>query len=364
MIIPELPDYLTGLGGEDYKGLIIALFTATAGLSRPFSGKLADTIGRIPVMVIGAIVCVVSGLLYPIASTVFSFLLLRFFHGFSTGFKPTGTSAYISDIVPFDRRGEGLGIQGVSAGIGMGLGPAIGSVVANWYGIDFMFYCSAFFAFLSVAVLIGMKETVANRQKFGLGLLKINRSDIFEPRVLPPSIVLLLCAFSFGVVLTLIPDLSKYLGIQNKGLFFTYFTIASISVRFFAGKASDIYGRLIILVFSTATLAIAMIIIGFSTSPFPFFFGAVLLGLGSGMNTPTIFAWTIDLSNENHRGRAMATMYIALEAGIGIGALVSGSLYSNNPEMFGLVFSIAAFLCIAAFGYLITQYFPRISGST
>jgi len=31
MIIPELPAYLSSLGGEDYKGLIIALFTLTAG---------------------------------------------------------------------------------------------------------------------------------------------------------------------------------------------------------------------------------------------------------------------------------------------------------------------------------------------
>ena len=53
MIIPELPAYLTSIGGEDYKGLIISLFTLTAGISRPFSGKLADTIGRIPVMVFG-----------------------------------------------------------------------------------------------------------------------------------------------------------------------------------------------------------------------------------------------------------------------------------------------------------------------
>ncbi len=359
MIIPELPDYLETLGGEDYKGLIISLFTVTAGLSRPFSGKLADTIGRIPVMVIGSVVCVVSGLLYPVASTVFSFLLLRLFHGFSTGFKPTGTSAYIADIVPFDRRGEGLGIQGVSAGFGMAMGPVIGSFVTIWYGMDFMFYCSAIFALLSVLVLIGMKETVADRQKFGLHLLRVGREDVFEPRVIPPSIVLLLSAFSFGVVLTLIPDLSKHLAIQNKGLFFAYFTIASISIRFFAGKASDVYGRTIILLFSTSTMAMAMIVIGFSSSAFSFFVGAVMLGLGSGMNTPTIFAWTIDLSSEQHRGRAMATMYIALEVGIGIGALVSGSVYSNNAEMFGVIFSIGALLSAAAFGYLISKHLVK-----
>ncbi|MFM8484819.1 MAG: MFS transporter, partial [Bacteroidota bacterium] len=81
MMIPELPAYLTGMGGEGYKGWIIALFTITAGISRPFSGKLTDTIGRIPVMYVGTIACVVSSLLYPWLAFVSGFLALRFFHG-------------------------------------------------------------------------------------------------------------------------------------------------------------------------------------------------------------------------------------------------------------------------------------------
>ncbi|MFB0908979.1 MAG: MFS transporter, partial [Spirosomataceae bacterium] len=100
MLIAELPDYLTSLGGEDYKGLIISLFTVTAGLSRPFSGRLTDRIGRVPVMAFGSLVCFVCGFFYPLVTTVYPFLLLRLVHGFSTGFKPTGTAAYIADIVP------------------------------------------------------------------------------------------------------------------------------------------------------------------------------------------------------------------------------------------------------------------------
>ena len=105
MIIPELPAYLAELGGAEYKGLIIFLFTLTAGISRPFSGKLSDTIGRMPVMIIGTLVCVVCSAIYPLLPTVAGFLILRFLHGFSTGFKPTASAAYLADIVPVDRRG-------------------------------------------------------------------------------------------------------------------------------------------------------------------------------------------------------------------------------------------------------------------
>ena len=111
MIIPELPAYLSSMGGQEYIGLIIALFTVTAGISRPFSGKLTDKWGRIPVMVVGAVVSGIAALLYPLLATVWGFLLIRLFHGFSTGFKPTGTSAYIADLVPKEKRGEALGIS-------------------------------------------------------------------------------------------------------------------------------------------------------------------------------------------------------------------------------------------------------------
>ena len=65
MLIPELPGYLSRMGGEEYMGLIISLFTVTAGFSRPFSGKLTDKWGRIPVMVVGAAVSGIAALLYP-----------------------------------------------------------------------------------------------------------------------------------------------------------------------------------------------------------------------------------------------------------------------------------------------------------
>jgi MFS family permease len=93
MPIPELPAYLSSLGGAEHKGLIIALFTLTAGISRPFSGKLADTIGRVPVMAVGSLVCFVCGFLYPVLGTVAGFLFIRLIHGFSTGFKPTAGGA-------------------------------------------------------------------------------------------------------------------------------------------------------------------------------------------------------------------------------------------------------------------------------
>lgn len=352
MIIPELPSYLTSMGGEDYKGLIISLFTLTAGISRPFSGKLADTVGRIPVMVFGSIVCVICGFMYPLFGTIWSFFLLRLVHGFSTGFQPTGISAYVADLIPYHRRGEAMGLLGLFVSLGFAVGPAIGAYIAQLISVDVMFYTSSAAAILSVLVLVGMKESLPQTQRFHGLLLKIDRHDMFEPKVLSPSLVMMLTGFSFGIILTVIPDFSDFLEISNRGMFFTAFTIASISVRVLAGKASDRFGRVSVLKVATIALAGSMYLIGASDSFYSFMGAALLFGFASGISSPTIFAWTIDLSSEAHRGRGMATMYIALEIGIGSGALISGWLYGNNPDMFAYTFWLGGALAFIAFLYV------------
>ncbi|GJM28766.1 MAG: putative MFS-type transporter YwoG [Cyclobacteriaceae bacterium] len=353
MIIPELPAYLTSIGGADYKGLIISLFTLTAGISRPFSGKLADNVGRIPVMVFGSVVCVICAILYPFFGTIWGFFLLRLAHGFSTGFQPTGTSAYVADLVPYQRRGEAMGLLGLFVSLGFAVGPAVGAYIAQLISVDVMFYTSSASALLSVLVLAGMKETLTTGQKFRGSHLKIEKRDVFEPKVFSPSLVMMLTGFSFGTILTIIPDFSDFLGISNRGVFFTAFTLASLSVRVLAGKASDHFGRVNVLKVATLTLAIAMYLIGASNSFYSFIGAAVLFGLASGISSPTIFAWTIDLSPDKHRGRSMATMFIALEIGIGTGALISGWLYANDSSMFAPAFWLGGGLAFAAFLYVV-----------
>lgn len=360
MVLPELPAYLDSLGGGEYKGFIIALFTVTAGLSRPFSGKLADTLGRVPVMVIGAMVCGFAALFYPLVSGIAGFFLLRLFHGFSTGFKPTGTSAYVADLIPYDRRGEAMGVLGSFSSLGIGLGPWIGSYIATNFSLDAMFYASSGIAVLSILVLFGMKETLANPQKFSVDLIQIKKDDFFEPRVLAPSINMALSVFSYGAVFTVIPDLSDALQVSYRGEFFFFFTAASMFVRLLIGKASDKYGRVPVLKIGAVIIISSMLILSQATNYYLFVAGAVLFGIGVGIHSPTIYAWTIDLSDQKHRGRGVSTMYIALEIGIGVGALVSGWIFANQLENIPYVFYLSATMVMMSYLYLFTKPVRRL----
>jgi MFS family permease len=362
MIIPELPDYLTSLGGEDYKGLIISLFTLTAMISRPFSGKLADKVGRIPVMIIGTSVCFVMSMIYPVITTVSGFLLLRLVHGFSTGFTPTGLTAYLADIIPPEKRGEAMGLLGTAGSVGMAVGPALGGAVANNFSLDVMFYCSSFLAIVSIVILMGIKETLKDKQRFSHHVFKIHKHDLFEPRVLMPCVVMFLATYAYGAVFTVMPDFGKYVGIQNKGLLFTFLTVASLSMRLIAGKASDRYGRKEVLMVSTILITASMLIFGFSTTPLHLMIAVSLYGMAQGMTSPTLFAWATDLSDNKHKGRGISSLYIFMEAGIGLGALFSGLLYDNDPGKFFVTFLACGLLSALAFVYLIfLRRQPRVA---
>jgi MFS family permease len=182
----------------------------------------------------------------------------------------------------------------------------------------------------------------------------LDKNEILEKRVLLPSTILFLSVFSFGVVLTLIPDLSSFLGIKNKGLFFAVFTLSSLGIRLIAGRASDRVGRVKVMRVASIVMVLAMIAVAFAASKVMLLGSAVLFGAAVGMYSPTTTAWVVDRSLENYRGRALATMYIFLELGIGLGALVSSWLYNNKAENFQIAFLFSA--GVAFLGFLLLMF--------
>lgn len=352
MIIPELPSYLTSLGGEDYKGLIIALFTLTAGLSRPWSGKLSDTIGRMPVMVIGTVVCVVCSGMYPLVSGVAAFLFLRLIHGFSTGFKPTASTAYLADIVPSHRRGEAVGIIGVAFNLGASSAPPFGSWIANTQGLDMMFFASSAVAALSIFILLQLKETLSPKQKFSVKLLKVNWQDVWYPPSLAPAIVLFFLYTGYGLLLTVTPDHSEFLGVENKGAFFFYFTGASLISRLVAGRVSDIFGRVPVIRVACALTGFGLLLLGYGDGKWGLFGGAAIFGFTTGVGGPAIMAWVIDRADDAGRGRAFGTLFIALEAAIGTGALLSAYIYANDYSRLPLTYTVFAGISFMSVVYM------------
>lgn len=368
MLLPEMNEYITRLGGADQKWLILGLWTFAAAIARPFSGKIADNISRKSVMYFGILVSILISFLYPFFLTVVGFLLLRFFHGFSTGFHPTGATALIADIVPRGKRGEAMGLFGVTISLGFSGGQAIGSPIKQTIGFDGLFFASGGLGLLSLLLLLAVREKEKKRlddviidqpieesspDKLKLWQKIIPRIDeIIAPEVIHPSIIMFITAMLSGIYMMTVPDISEHLGMSNKGMFYMVNVIFMVVTRFLAGKFYDRYGARRNLSIGLTLMAIGTIITGTSTTVTQFLISSVVFGVAASICSPALFAWTADLANPKYKGRGMSTMFIALELGIVAGTFSSQMIYNNDPTNFIYLFIWAAALCAGGIIYL------------
>ncbi len=363
LILPELNQFITDLGGADKKGLIFVFFAISALISRPFSGKLSDTIGRKKVMYMGVIVSVLVCLLYPFSHTVFFFLMLRLLHGVGAGFTPTGATALITDILPADRRGRGMGIWGTFISLGIGAGQSLGSPITNVFGLNSLFVAASLIAVISGVLLFFVRETLPEEDthKFSWKLLKLGINDIVEPSVWPCALVMFLSAVTSGIIFTVTPDMSNYLGISNKGWFFLFYTISTIAVRLFSGGLSDVIGRRKTLVIGMLLLITSIVLLSTAKTVEWYTVSAIVFGFATGISSPTIFSWTADLSHPQRRGIGSGTMFIALESGFAVGGLSTMFTYNSTWSSIPLAFSFGGVLAVTAVIYLLWHLRNRAS---
>ena len=164
---------------------------------------------------------------------------------------------------------------------------------------------------------------------------------------------MLLSAMCSGMIFVLTPDLSTYLGISNKGFFFGIYVIATILIRLLTSSLSDRIGREKTLLIGCFILVISMLLVGTSNSIVSYIFAAIIFGIATGITSPTMFAWTADLSHEDRRGVGAGTMFIALEFGIMFGALLTLVSYDSTKSTIFITFLIGAIMATIACIYLI-----------
>ena len=164
-----------------------------------------------------------------------------------------------------------------------------------------------------------------------------------------------------GMIFVLTPEISGFLNIENKGFFFGFYVVSTIFVRLFASSLSDKIGRRETMIIGVCLLCISMILLSKVDSYNSFVLAAVVFGLATGVSSPTLFAWTADLSHISRRGVGAGTIFIALEIGIMIGSLSTIFTYDNTVESLPDVFLLGIIMSIVALIYLIWHKLNRES---
>lgn len=131
IIIPIMPFFLTSLGGNaSVMGLFMATYSLMHLLFAPYWGHLSDRIGRRPVILIGLLGYGVTFILFGCTDKLGMMFAVRILSGaISSATLPTAL-AYVADITEEDERSRSIGLMTAAMGVGIIVGPALGS----WLG--------------------------------------------------------------------------------------------------------------------------------------------------------------------------------------------------------------------------------------
>lgn len=347
MQIPTMPVYVQSRGGDQLMvGMVITVFTITAVLSRPFSGWALDLFPRQSVVQAGLLVCVATAFGYVPAATVAMIMGVRLIHGAGFGLSTTGLGTMAADIVPAERRGEGMGYFGMATNVGMALGPGLGITLMNSLGFGATFIGSAVLmaaALVTIfAVTAGRKPLQRKRKRKrdenqASGLL-----SLLEPRAFFPAGLSLLSGLIFGSVIGFITLFGVESGIGDVSRFFFLYAIVIMATRPISGRLYDRFGPTAVVLPGAGLLSVGLLVLSNADSQAALTAAAVIYGAGFGSIQPSLQAWAIDRVEPHRRGAATGTYYSAFDIGIGLGAMVLGSV--AKASSYSVMYRVAALI--------------------
>ena len=362
LLLPILPMYVGETFGADKSltGLVLASYTVMALLVRPVSGYMVDTFPRKRLLLICYSIFMLFFCGYLLAGTLLLFTIIRAMHGASFGLVTVSNSTMAIDIMPAERRGEGIGFYGVSNNLAMAFGPSISLYFyETLHEFTSIFMISVVTSFLGLCCVSAIKSPAKSIEQPSQAI-SLDRFILIKgvPEMLP----VMFFSFAYGI-------LSTYLAIYGRtevgitdgtGLFFVIMACGLVMSRLRVGMLLNrgLVGHSII-------LGMIAILVGFGIfvifkQPIGFYSAAFVLGLGYGTMCSALQAMFINLAPNNRRGTANSTYFTAWDLGIGLGVFVGGFIaeHTNYANAFstGLGVATAGFIL---FYLVIRNHFER-----
>jgi predicted MFS family arabinose efflux permease len=246
--------------------------------------------------------------------------MLRFIHGFSWGFITTGMVTVTIDIIPIEKRGQGIGYLGIAMTLAMALAPPVAIAASKYLSFNYLFFGTTVVALISFlfASTLKIKSHIVSSQKGSIVL--------FVKSALPVSISMMLFTIAYGSIMSFITLYALELNIKNAGRFFFFMALGLIITRLFSGKIFDKYGPRWISIGGFIIGISGFIFLSIVEEEMLFLVAALCIGLGFGSIVPAAQAMINNMVEPQRRGAANSTFLTFFDLGIGLGMVITGAI--------------------------------------
>jgi len=356
---PVLPLYARDFGvSATMVGLTLTVFALARLILNIPAGLIADRLGRRVLLIGGPILTSIGMFGSGFAGDIWSLLIWRFVAGAGSAFFMSGALIYLIDIAPPDLRARYVATNQWALSVGVALGPGIGGLVAERWGLAAPFHLVGVIAlFAAVYAVFRLPETRRSSsperkdESPAREAARIARSGPFLAIAFVTGTIFMTRAGTRATLVPLHADETLAWGPGELGLVFTVTGVMTLFTLWPATWATENIGRASVILFSAMTAALGTFVIGSSSTPMWFVLGNVILTLGTGTAGPAPAAFVADLFPEQMRGLGVGLYRSAGDVGFVLGPPALGWL-SDNASM-SVAFQTAGCLVGAAGVYFV-----------
>jgi MFS family permease len=347
-----LPLHIKALGGSEAAvGAVMGTSGLASLLALPLVGLTIDRFGRRRFLIGGAAAMTVAsvGFIFVehIGPAMFALRLIQGL-GFATAF--TATTTFAAAFAPRDRRAQALGIFGLSTLLNHAIAPVLGEEIIRRAGFDALFATTAFYN--AVVILLSLRLPRGRTVRGEGGAAELWRMDPIQ-WVLAATV--LLTGMGFGSVITFIPTYVRTESLGRVGVFFTAYATTAILSRLAGAGLSDSLGRRRVILPTLLALGASIFTLSLVHNVPLLILAGALFGSAQGINYPTMHAFLVDLTSDDHMGRAQALFNGAFNLGVTCSAFAFGFIAEHMGHR--TMFAVSSLTPLAA--WVVFYWFGR-----
>jgi MFS family permease len=315
VVSPIVPLYAKEFGvSATMVGLTLTVFALARLIVNVPAGMIADRFGRRILLVGGPVITSIGMFGSGQANDIWELLVWRFIAGAGSAFYMSGAMIYLIDIAAPAARTRYVATNQWALSLGVALGPGIGGVVGEAYGLAAPFYLVGVLAIIT-AIYAGLRlpetrGTVIAEDHSSVGPPISTWTFLISRRFLLVAFVtasiFMVRAGTRGTLMPLHADAELGWGPSEIGVVFMATGLLTLFTLMPSAWAADAIGRRNVMLFSGLLAGLGALVVGGFTSSIGFMAGAVIMSLGTGTSGPAPAAYVADIAPPEKRGLAIA----------------------------------------------------------
>ncbi len=336
-IVPLLGQQIFGINSLALLLSFIVSFGLVKGPLNLFAGRLADRVGRRPVLLIGWALGLPVPWMILLAPSWGWVVAANLLLGANQGFAWTMTVTSKIDLVGPRQRGLALGINEFAGYVGVALASAATGFLADQFGLrPVPFLAAAGVTVIGLLIaLLAIRETRGFTHLEAAGALaqsQLSLSRVFrqvswgDPTLFACSQAGMINKFSDTAVWGLVPVAmaGQGLGVGVVGLVAGGYALSWGAGQLVTGALSDRIGRKPPIVIGMALNGIGLVLAAAAAGTFGWLTAAVIIGVGTALVYPVLLAAVSDAANPYWRGTALGVYRLWRDGGYALGGVVVG----------------------------------------